>query len=254
MSVETPQPEYRQVVRILRERIQAGVYSPGTVLPSESDLATDLKVARATVNKALTILRTEGLVRPQRGRGTTVNPIPVLPRNGIARQRQQAREADESRGAFDGEIRSLGLTPRTEVIVEWTSAPADVAELLGVDEGATVLARRRTMYVDEVPVQLATSYFPQEIAEGTQLAEVDTGPGGAYSRLAELGHKPVTLDEETRVRAPEDAETRALGMDPDQRVLAITRTALTSDDRVVEVNEIVLPAHQWALKYRWVIE
>jgi hypothetical protein len=39
--------------------------------------------------------------------------------------------------------------------------------------------------------QLATSYIPWSLAEGTQMAEPDSGPGGSYSRLADIGHGPV---------------------------------------------------------------
>jgi hypothetical protein len=38
-------------------------------------------------------------------------------------------------------------------------------------------------------------------------------------------------------------------MDPDQRVVAIQRTARTAAGRIVEVNQIILPAHQWELVY-----
>ena len=37
----------------------------------------------------------------------------------------------------------------------------------------------------------------------------------------------------------------------DQRVIAIRRTAATAEGRVIEVNEIAMPAHQWELSYEW---
>ena len=40
-------------------------------------------------------------------------------------------------------------------------------------------------------------------------------------------------------------------MDAEQRVLTVRRFALAAAGRVVEVNEIVLPAHQWELHYEW---
>ncbi len=251
MAIESPQGRHLQVAGILRREIQAGEYPAGSVLPSEPELAERFGVSRSLINRALTLLRAEGLVRPERGRGTTVNPIPIIHRAAVSRQRRDTREAGGARGAFDSELRNLGLTPRSEVTPEQTEAPTRAAELLGIDEGAPVLARRRVMYANDVPVQVATSYIPWEIAEGTQLAEADTGPGGAYSRLADLGYAPATFIETVRVRPPEPAEAQALGMDLDQRVFAITRTARTAEDRTVEVNEIVLPAHQWELGYEW---
>ncbi|WP_165969413.1 hypothetical protein [Actinomadura sp. KC06] len=43
-------------------------------------------------------------------------------------------------------------------------------------------------------------------------------------------------------------------MTEDQRVDEIVREAHTSADRVVEVNVIGLPVHQWCLRYKWPAE
>jgi hypothetical protein len=43
-------------------------------------------------------------------------------------------------------------------------------------------------------------------------------------------------------------------MDPDQRVVTIQRTTRTSAGRIVEVNQITLPTHQWELVYEWLAE
>jgi GntR family transcriptional regulator len=183
-----------------------------------------------------------------------VNELPVIRREAASRQRRDVREAGQARGAFDGELRRLGLTPRSDADVNQVPAPAEVASLLGVAEGAPVLARRRRMYANDTPVQLATSYLPLDIAAGTPLADADPGPGGIYSRLADLGHAPATYTEIARVRPPDDGEAQILRMDPDQRVFIIQRTARTAAGRIVEVNQIVLPAHQWELVYEWAAE
>jgi GntR family transcriptional regulator len=254
MGIQRPRPEYVQVAAALRNAIEAGEWPPGTMLPSEPELAARFGVTRAIVNRALSVLRTEGLVRPERGRGTTVNELPVIRRQAVARQRRDVREAGQARGAFDGELRRLGLTPRSDVDVDQVPAPADVASLLGVEEGAPVLARRRRMYANDTPVQLATSYLPLDIVAGTALAGTDPGPGGTYSRLADLGHAPAVYSETARVRPPDGDEAQVLRMDPDQRVVTIQRTARTAAGRIVEVNQIVLPAHQWELVYEWSAE
>jgi GntR family transcriptional regulator len=251
MGIQTPRPEYIQVAAALRDAITLGEWAPGALMPSEPELAARYGVTRATVNRAMSVLRTEGLVRPERGRGTTVNELPVIRREAVARQRREVREAGQGRGAFDGELRRLGLTPRSDTDVDEVPAPDEVAGLLGVDKGTAVLARRRRMYANDVPVQLATSYLPLDIVAGTALAGTDPGPGGTYSRLAELGHAPASYTETARVRPPDDSEAQFLQMDPDQRVITIQRTARTASGRIVEVNEITLPAHQWELVYEW---
>ena len=82
----------------------------------------------------------------------------------------------------------------------------------------------------------------------------DPGSGGIYSRLADLGHAPDTYTETARVRPPDDDEAQFLRMDPDQRVVAIQRTTRTAAGRIVEVNQITFPAHQWELVYEWSAE
>jgi len=251
MSIERSPSEYRQVAAILRDRIRSGEYPRGAFLPKEDELAAQLKVSRSVVNDAIKVLRSDGLVHSQKGRGTRVHPIPVISRNAVVRQTKQVREGGDARGAFDGELRRLGLTSRVEVTVEETTATAGVAELLGVEEGAPVLARNRKMFANDTPVQLAISYIPWDIAEGSRLTEEDTGPGGTYSRLAELGHKPVKFSERTRERSPESSEAADLSMDISQRVFHITRIARNTDGRAVEVTESIMPAYQWEFYAEW---
>lgn len=251
MSIERAPSEYRQVAGIIRDRIRSGEYARGAFLPKEDDLAAQLKVSRNVVNEALRLLRSEGLVRTQRGRGTSVHRVPVIRRNAAGRQLRSVREADGARGAFDAEIRALGLTPRSEVTPWRTEAPSPIAETLGVDEGADVLARQRVMYADDVPVQLATSWIPWDIAEGTALTEVDTGRGGTYSRLAELGHAPTRFSELTRQRIPDADEAEALDMETTGRVFDILRVARDASGRAVEVTVSIVPAHQWEFYAEW---
>lgn len=254
MTIEQPVAGFKQVAAILRREIRDGLYPPGSQMPAEPELVKRFGVTRSVINRALSLLHSEGLVRPERGRGTTVNPIPVIPRNAVARQSKQVREGGDARGAFDGELRRLGLTPKSEVTVEQITANAEIAELLGIDEGVDVLARKRVMYANDVPVQLATSYIPLAIAEGSRLTEKDTGPGGTYSRLAELGHKPTRFSERTRERAPEDSEVAGLRMDESQRVFHITRIAREANGQIVEATESVLPAYQWEFQSEWEAE
>jgi hypothetical protein len=54
---------------------------------------------------------------------------------------------------------------------------------------------KRRMYANDVPVQLAPSYIPLKIAEGTAIAEPDPGAGGIISRFAELGYAQVRITE-----------------------------------------------------------
>jgi len=68
-----PRPPYAQIADAMREAIQTGDLAPGQRLPSGRKLADEYGVAPMTIQKALTTLRAEGLVRAYRGRGTFVH-------------------------------------------------------------------------------------------------------------------------------------------------------------------------------------
>ena len=96
---------------------------------------------------------------------------------------------------------------------------------------------------------LSASYFPAELVAGTPITGTDTGPGGAYARLAELGRAPERFREEIRSRMPSADETRQLHLAAGTPVVLIRRTAFTADGSPVEVNEMVLDAVSYVLEY-----
>lgn len=67
-----PVPRYAQLADIMRQRIAKGVWAPGAVVPSIESLMQEFDVARVTVRQAIQLMAQEGLLSPQRGRGTFV--------------------------------------------------------------------------------------------------------------------------------------------------------------------------------------
>jgi len=245
-------PIYKQIADQLRSAIQSGEYPPGAALPSEAALSGTFAVTRMTVRQALDVLKSEGLVRSEHGRGVFVREPPQVKSFRQSRNRftQEFREA--GRGAYDVEMRRLGLEPSVELTeLGQVPAPADAAARLGVEEGHPVLIRRRRMYANGEPMQLATSYVPWALAEGTQMVEPDTGPGGIYSRLAEAGHAPVRFVEEVATRMASVDEARFLGYPAPQPVFHLVRTAFDADSRPVEISEQIMAGDRWRLTYEW---
>ena len=69
----SPVPRYLQLADIFRQRIARQIWMPGDTMPSIEKLMEEFSVARVTVRQAVRLLSEEGLVSPQRGRGTIVN-------------------------------------------------------------------------------------------------------------------------------------------------------------------------------------
>jgi DNA-binding FadR family transcriptional regulator len=74
MPIETPRSLYKQVADQLRQRIAAGSYAAGSTLPSEPELADQFGVSRVTINRAIQMLRAEGLVKVLRERAPRYAP------------------------------------------------------------------------------------------------------------------------------------------------------------------------------------
>ena len=69
-------PLYVQLADLFRQRIVKGVWKEGEKLPSLERLVEEFEVARVTVRQAIDRLTRDGLVSPQRGRGTFVTGAP----------------------------------------------------------------------------------------------------------------------------------------------------------------------------------
>jgi GntR family transcriptional regulator len=76
LSMDDPEPMYRQIESQLRDFILAGELEPGTRLPSMRALAKDLSCSVITTRRAYEDLEGEGFIRTRQGMGTVVAEIP----------------------------------------------------------------------------------------------------------------------------------------------------------------------------------
>ncbi|MFF8975352.1 GntR family transcriptional regulator [Streptomyces cellulosae] len=88
ISKDDPRTESEQAADILRQEILRGDIKPGAHVGSVRDLATRFKISGMTVQRALTILREDGL-------------ITTTARGSYARDPQQAAESREANAGVD---------------------------------------------------------------------------------------------------------------------------------------------------------
>ncbi|GAA4230759.1 GntR family transcriptional regulator [Streptosporangium album] len=77
MVEKTGRPAYLQIVDELHGQIRAGTLTPGTALPSIAQLCERFDVSASVVKAAISVLRTEGLVIGQQGKGVFVRDTPA---------------------------------------------------------------------------------------------------------------------------------------------------------------------------------
>jgi hypothetical protein len=122
-------------------------------------------------------------------------------------------------------------------------APPHVATLLDLPQQAEVLVRRYLLVVDGEPVQLADSYFPAELAEGSNIGDRENiTPGRIDADLKErFGLEAARFLDELTVRMPTAEETRSLQLPPGTPVVSLLRTYRDPTGKPFEVAHFVLP-------------
>jgi GntR family transcriptional regulator len=159
----TPIPRYVQLADIFRQRVGKGVWQPGSVLPSIDQLMEEFEDARVTVRQAIALLAEEGLLSPQRGRGTFVT-------NKVTARRQLRVETTL------GDLVTMyrGDQPEHATLAEDTSSPA-ILERDGIAAPKYFHLRRVhsrngerycviSIYVDYRVFRRAPSRFRRELA------------------------------------------------------------------------------------------
>lgn len=194
------------------------------------------QAARETARKALAQLINEGLAAPRKGAGVYVRAFRPVIRNGIHRLSSQTWPT--GRSIWDEEAAGRTLDVGSPSVSEG-GAPAHIALLLDLPDGAPVVIRNRRYLLDNKPVLLAKSYLPATLVAGSAITQPDTGPGGTYARLSDLGHAPTHFREDVRARMPDPAEVEVLALEAGTPVVEIVRTAYESSGHAVEVNEMV---------------
>lgn len=242
----TRQPKYQRIANALKAAIRSGEYGPGDRVPGENDLMATYEVARMTARQALGVLQSEGLVEARKGAGVFVRAFRIRRRRGIQRLAQEQWGSGRSVWSADVDDRQPVVD---QIEVSEQEADGRIADALGISPGARVWVRSRRFVLEGKPVLFATSYLPSELVADSAITQADTGPGGVYARLAELGHRPVHFREELRSRMPSADEAGRLSLSAGTPVIQIVRTAFAEGGRPVEVNDMTLDSASYVLEY-----
>jgi DNA-binding GntR family transcriptional regulator len=237
MPYEYTPPKYAQVIEELRRRIESGEYPPGSLLPSEHQLSDEFQIARPTVVRALRVLRQDGWIETQQGKGSFVRGRPALAGLESQRTGEQALNRDESRER--GEVIEAGLVV----------PPARVAMLLGAAGDGKVLARRLVVRQDGEASELVTWWVPAALAEGTDLAKTSPLHGGVSGHLSR--RKGIRVDhvvEQVTARHPTSQEATVLGVGRSAAMLAMYVAARDASGQPVLVLEVVMPGDRHELE------
>ncbi|MDP3083928.1 MAG: histidine utilization repressor [Rubrivivax sp.] len=137
---------YARVKQFLKEGLAGGRWAPGALMPSEAELVAMFAVSRMTANRALRELQSEGLVLRTQGVGSFAAPLHRVASTLTIRDLHE-------------EIESRGQQHSAHVqLAREESAPAALAERLGLRAGAPVFHTLIVHRCNGVPLQCEDRY------------------------------------------------------------------------------------------------
>jgi GntR family transcriptional regulator len=215
---------YHEIAQALRERVIAGEFPPGRLLPSEAELSSTYKVSRVTMRRALEVLRESGVLDARQGFGWFVATDPV--RQKIGRL-----------GTIEAQMAASGLTPGRRILeFAFVAADRSVRDVLGCDQ---VLRVRRVSLADDVPFALVTVFCPAEVGQHLSRADVERSP--FYELLPEsLGDATQTIG----AAVVDDKDALLLEVPLGSAVLRCERVTRNPSGQPVLFSTHIYPAHR----------
>ena len=218
-------PIYSQLKEMVREKIEAGIWPPGTLIPSERDFCEQFGISRMTVRQALGELVSEGMVVREKGKGTFV---------AQPRLRQRLTRLT----GFSEDMLARGKQPGACVLrVERVAAKPTAARALGILPSEEVILVERLRLADGEPVALEASYLHFDGMEEVIGLPLD---GSLYRLLTErFGIHPLRAEQEIEATLATGREMDLLKLEPSKPVLRNRRTTYDAEGRPFEYAESV---------------
>lgn len=141
------------------------------------------------------------------------------------------RHQRDGQQGFAAQMQEQGRTSRHDILeVTTVPAPPEVAQRLGIDEGAELSMRRLRFVVDDLPVQLVRLYYDPALVAGSKLERPVPIPAGVHAELRRLGvHVTRFVEDFMGARLPSPDEERALQLPSGVPITRNVRTAYARD-------------------------
>jgi len=182
-------PVGEQLLDLCLEGLRKGSWAVGDRFPSERELAETHGISRATANKVLAKLVSEGWLEMRRGLGTF-----VANRSSFS---ASLREMD----SFTDFARKLDLEPTTRVesFVCMEDPGKLLLEELGLTEAESIISFERTRRVGSIPVIFERRWVPERLFPGLNAKMLEA----SFYRLCreQFGHSLLREDHEVRAIA-----------------------------------------------------
>jgi GntR family transcriptional regulator len=234
---ESAIPRYLQIADLLRRRIARGVWKNGEKVPSLEALMAEFGVARVTVRQAVDVIAREGLVSPQRGKGTFVTGTPP--------RRQWQREWQTVHASVDALAQAFQDTQPRIVTIDESISDAPLRPDDGVSAGRYVYMRRVHSEKDE-PYCVIEIYIDEAIF---RRAPERYRSEAVIPLLADLSDHGISQARQVLTIGNADMDVaRLLNMHAGDSVVEVRRVFTDRDGRVIYLGEVTYRGDSFRLE------
>ena len=220
-------PLYQQIKGLILQSLQAGEWRPGELIPSEMELAARFKVSQGTVRKAIDELAADNLVMRRQGKGTFV----------ATHSAQQVQYRFLKLLPDVGDLQGAGRAQRSILDCKRVRAPAEIARLLALRSGDTVVQIRRVLAFSGTPTILEDIWLPGHAFKGLTAEQMATYQGPTYAMFeTDFGVRMVRADEKLRAVLPDESQAQLLDVTTQTPLLSVERIAYTYNDIPMELR------------------
>ena len=220
-------PLYQQIKGLILQSLQAGEWKPGEAIPSEIELAARFRVSQGTVRKAIDELAAGNLVVRRQGKGTFV----------ATHAEQQVQYRFLKLVPDTGDQASEGPAERSILECRRVRAPADIARLLALRSGDTVVQVRRILAFGGEPTILEDLWLPGTAFKGLTAEEMASYRGPTYAMFEiEFGVRMLRAQEKIRAVAADAQQAELLQIAQGSPLLSVERLAYTYNDVPMELR------------------
>jgi DNA-binding GntR family transcriptional regulator len=142
---------YRQLLEIIKGKIESGEWSVGSQIPTEEELCKTYDVSKATVRSAILELVRQGYLIRQQGKGTFINKSTVS--EGITMQTSLKELMFEDEFSF-----------KTKVIAHSVMMPIDDLDVrLDISPDKHVIYIKRLYLIEDEAILVQETYIPYHV-------------------------------------------------------------------------------------------
>jgi GntR family transcriptional regulator len=220
-------PLYHHLKEIFAERIAAGEWKVGDLIPTEAQLCAAYGVSRGPVRQAIDLLVQQGVLARKQGKGTWVRPHKL--ESGLA-----------TFYSFTTLIAEQGYTPSTRLLhFGREEAIPSVRRALALESGAPVYRMARLRLANGEPIILETVFLPVARAPGLEQPQIEAH--SLYALLQDRYGLPLTRARQSfEAVIADEYEANRLAVAPGAPLLLLENLTYAAGDLPIVFSKAVL--------------